>query len=245
MCDYRKSHLNPEKGASYEEHFQSNPYRAMIWQLEQQILDRILARNFKDQEVRLLDFACGTGRITRYLEGRVTEAVGVDLSPSMLRIARANSQRVEIIEADLTNSDVLGDRQFDLITAFRFFPNAQDSLRTAAMNVLVRHLAPTGYLVFNNHKNSRSCLRRLARLLKRADAKDRDMDPHAVTELTKTAGLEISRVYHLGVFPATEGHMLLPEGILRPLERTMSRCRPLRHFAQNLIYVCRHADTVA
>ena len=74
-----------------------------------------------------------------------------------------------------------------------------------------------------------------------ANAKDKDMAHQDVLQLTESAGLEISRVYHLGVFPATEQHMLLPEGILRPLEMAMSRCGPVRHFARNLIYVCHHA----
>ena len=71
-----------------------------------------------------------------YLEDRTKSAVGVDLSPSMLEVARKNKRSAEIIEADLTRSDVLGDRKFNLITAFRFFPNAEAELRSEAMQVL-------------------------------------------------------------------------------------------------------------
>jgi predicted TPR repeat methyltransferase len=159
----------------------------------------------------------------------------------MLEVARSKSHHAEIIEADLTRADALGDRQFDLITAFRFFPNAQNSLRMEAMGVLVRHLAPSGFLVFNNHKNSGSSVRRLSRLLGRANPDEKVMAHQDVVELTNSVGLEISRVYHLGVFPATEKHTLLPEGILHPLEISLSWCGPLRCIARNLIYVCHHS----
>ncbi len=240
MSDYRDSHLSPTKAPTYEECFRENPYRALIWRLEQQVLEKILTRFCDGKEIRLLDFACGTGRIVRFLEDRVREAVGVDISPGMLEVARAKSRRAEIIEADLTRADILGERQFDLITAFRFFPNAQDSLRIEAIKTLNRHLAPEGCLVFNNHKHSSSLHYRLARLLNRFDPNDRKMNLREGSDLVSQAQLEIAAIYHLGVFPATERHLTLPRELLYGLEKLMSWCGPLKHYARDLIYVCQH-----
>jgi SAM-dependent methyltransferase len=53
---------------------------------------------------------------------------------------------------DLTRDDLkLG--QFDLVTAFRFFGNAQDDLREAALQAIHRSLRPGGYLILDNHRN--------------------------------------------------------------------------------------------
>lgn len=70
--DYRLSHL--QKGAPYEESFSRNPWRAYVWQREQKVLDAVLDRYFSGKAVTLLDFACGTGRILRYLLSQIGRA---------------------------------------------------------------------------------------------------------------------------------------------------------------------------
>jgi len=119
--DYRNSHLQPGKGQAYHDKFLNNPYRKMVWELEKRILDEILSTFYKDIKIYHLDFACGTGRILHYLAGRVSCSVGVDLSPSMIEVASRNNKTSEIIQTDITRNDVLGERKFNLITAFRFF----------------------------------------------------------------------------------------------------------------------------
>jgi len=69
------------RGHDYDESFspEVNPYRAMVWRLEQRALDQILQVHLGGAEIDLLDFACGTGRILRHLMGRVKSATGVDV----------------------------------------------------------------------------------------------------------------------------------------------------------------------
>jgi len=93
----------------------------MVGSLRNVILDEILSTFYKDIKIYHLDFACGTGRILHYLAGRVSCSVGVDLSPSMIEVASRNNKTSEIIQTDITRNDVLGERKFNLITAFRFF----------------------------------------------------------------------------------------------------------------------------
>ena len=236
--DYRESHLQPEKGESYHAAFSDEPYRNMVWQFEQGILDRILTVFYGNSDIHHLDFACGTGRILSYLGDRTKSAVGVDLSPSMLEVARKNKRSAEIIEADLTRSDMLGDRKFNLITAFRFFPNAEAELRMEAMQALSRHLDDNGYLVFNNHKNTGSTRNRLARFFGRRDY--RGMSIAEVQALLAENDLEIEKIYHLCVFPASEKHMIIPLFLLRNLERILNRIPVLCNFGENLVYVCRN-----
>jgi ubiquinone/menaquinone biosynthesis C-methylase UbiE len=67
----------------------------------------------------VLELGCGTGRVAAALAAKGVEVVAVDLSPSMLRRARARleqdglSARVELIEGDMR--DLRLDRRFPLV----------------------------------------------------------------------------------------------------------------------------------
>jgi SAM-dependent methyltransferase len=237
---YRDSHLSPKKGESYHKTFFENPYRSLVWEFERAILDRILSLYYAGQEIHHLDFACGTGRVLIHCEDRTSTSVGIDLSPSMLEVANKNSKNSELHQADLTREDVLGNRKFNLITAFRFFPNAEPELRFEAMEVLVKHLDENGYLVFNNHKNLGSFRYRLARLFGRGGKEG--MSISDVKELLAKNDMDIVKTYHLCVFPASENHMLLPRSILRHIEGALARCPVFRNLAENILFVCQHAN---
>jgi SAM-dependent methyltransferase len=238
--DYRHSHLAPEKGESYSAMFSHNPYRNMIWEFEKRILDRSLAAFLKNHELYHLDFACGTGRILAHFATRARVSVGIDVSPSMLSVARKNQCRSELFEADLTKNDILGNRKFNLITAFRFFPNAQPSLREDAMRVLIKHLDEDGWLVFNNHNNFASIKYRLARLRGRGGFKG--MSLTEVHDLLATNGLKIDKKYSLGFTPANEEHTFIPIFLLRRVEGILSKCPILKDLGENLVFVCRRND---
>ena len=239
-ADYKKSHLSPNKGPSYHAKFTDDPYRSMVWQLEKIALDRILTTFYKNSEIHQLDFACGTGRILSHLEDRTCTAIGVDLSPSMLAVARTNIKSAEIYQADLTRNDVLGDRKFNLITAFRFFANAELELRLEAMQVLAKHLHDNGYLVFNNHKNTGSTRNRAARLFGRHGYKG--MSIGEARALLAENSLKIVKTCHLCVFPASERHMLLPRSLLWRIERFFARISVFSNFGENILYVCKRAN---
>src|SRR5262245_57778443 len=69
---------------------------------------------------RVLDLACGFGFYTRLLKQRgAMQVIGVDISPEMVRLARAKEQEeptgVEYCVGDATALPVLG--AFDLVTA--------------------------------------------------------------------------------------------------------------------------------
>jgi SAM-dependent methyltransferase len=227
------------RGNDYDEAFspELNPYRAMMWRLEQRALSDILSSHPRSGQIALLDFACGTGRILGHVRGHVASATGVDVSPSMMEVARKVAPEAELIEADLSQQDTLGERRFDLITAFRFFPNAEPELRRAVFPVLARHLAPDGLLVFNNHKNRNSLARRISRVLGREVVRGA-MSHAEVEELLALSGLRILRVFPLGTLPVSDRHRLLPVALLEPVERGLSAVPSLASIAQNVIYVC-------
>ena len=119
---YRDSHL--DRGTDYDEGWSTIPHRAMMWRLEQRALDSIFARAGGRRFEDYLDFACGTGRMLGFLGKYAQSVTGVDISPSMLEVARERVPKAELICGDLTREPLLTNRQFDVISAFRFFPNA-------------------------------------------------------------------------------------------------------------------------
>lgn len=246
---YRDSHA--AKGADYHDTFSSLPHRAMLWKLEQRLLSRLVTAMFPNRRAHYLDFACGTGRILAHVSPMVRSATGVDVSTSMLEIARSALPGADLIEADVTREDRLDGREFDLITAFRFFPNAEPSLRREVAQVLARHLAPAGALIFNNHKNSSSLARLLAsafRRIPRAESTSgeaRTMSRAEVRELVEGAGLRIEREIPLAVLPCTDRHMLRPTALLQALESVLSHVPFTAGIAQDLVYVCRHGSKQA
>jgi SAM-dependent methyltransferase len=231
------------RGSEYHETFSPdvNPYRAMVWRLEQRALDGIRRDHLASRGIAHLDFACGTGRVLEYFAGHVSSSTGVDVSSSMMDVARKVAPNAELIEADLTQQDVLHDRRFDLITAFRFFPNAETELRQAVFSVLARHLAADGVLVFNNHKNRNSLRGRFARLRGRGVATG-TMTHAEVTALLPRAGLRIVGLYPVASLPLSEKHVLLPVPLVEPLERMIGGWSPLAALAQDIIYVCARAQ---
>jgi SAM-dependent methyltransferase len=227
------------RGSEYHQTFSPdvNPYRAMVWRLEQRALDRILRDRLASRGITHLDFACGTGRVLEYFAGHVASSTGVDVSSSMMEVARRVAPDAELIEADLTQHDVLRDRRFDLITAFRFFPNAEAELRQAVFSVLARHLAPEGVLVFNNHKNRNSLRGRFARLRGRGSTSG-TMTHAEVEALLPRAGLRAVGVFPVASLPLSEKRVLLPVRLVEPLERLIGGWSPLAGLAQDIMYVC-------
>ena len=240
--DYRNSHLGSDKAHSYHQQFKYNKYRAMIWDKEKIILNKIVKKNFSDGVSNYLDFACGTGRILGFLSKYAREITGVDLSESMLEIAKKSTpDSAQLICEDITKNDTLNDNKYDLITAFRFFPNAQRELRNSSMQVLIKHLTDDGILVFNNHKNHTSFLYTLARLFrgKAAAITTITMKHSEVKLLCDEHGLKIIDTYHTGIIPSFERFISLPFFLFSPLESFLSRIKILKYFAFNVVYVCK------
>ncbi|NUQ70110.1 MAG: methyltransferase domain-containing protein [Chthonomonadales bacterium] len=239
--DYRLSHQAPGKGRVYDALFRANPHRSMIWRLEQRALRRIASDLKRRGAVRHLDFACGTGRILACLEDIVDRSTGIDISQEMLATARGQVRTAELIHGDLTAENLLDGKQFDLITAFRFFPNAEPELRSAAMAAVVRHLAPDGRLVFNNHRHAGGSLYRLGAHtggLSFTGVPEREM-----RNMAEAVGLAIERIYGIGLFPLSERRLQWLVRFIAPIEAAAAAANTgvLRPWCQDQVYVCRRA----
>lgn len=235
-ASYRFSHM--DRGADYDDNFKTISHRALMWELERETLDRILSGHLR-ADIHHLDFACGTGRILQHLARATRTSVGVDVSDNMLAVAKTNAPRATLVQQDLTRDDSLGDRTFNLITAFRFFPNAEQELRASAMQVLARHLAPGGILVTNNHRKSHSAAHWVFRMLK--PGRTPWMRPGEMETLFTDSGLEVCEIHPIGVLPFFDSFMPLSPARTGSIERAAMRHAWLKPLAQNWIYVCRKA----
>lgn len=236
---YRESHKG--KGVDYDDSFQTEPYRAMLWRIEQTVLDRLVTELFPKGVGDYLDFACGTGRLLRFLGQKAQSISGVDISENMLEVARRNCPQAKLTCGDLTRESLLGERRFDLISAFRFFPNAEDELRRDAMDALVKHLSPSGFLIFNNHTSPTGLSRRIAAGLGRSSqsAGYRLMAREEAASLVTGAGLQIVREIPIASLPMTEHHLLRPLAFFESIERVLTRVPATLSIAQNIVYACR------
>jgi ubiquinone/menaquinone biosynthesis C-methylase UbiE len=72
---------------------------------------------------RALDFGCGAGRSTRFLQNIGFNAIGVDISEDMLRLARERDPHGTYVNADETTLPQLGAGAFDLMQSIFTFDN--------------------------------------------------------------------------------------------------------------------------
>ena len=193
--DYRNSHL--EKGTDYDSDLAQGYFNSYMTEREHIVLDRIITHKFPNGIPRYLDFACGTGRITAHLASNSAESYGIDVSENMQVVARKKCPKTRFILQDITSEPLKID-PVDLVTAFRFFGNAQDELREHVLEELSCIVKPGGYLVFNNHRNPWSIHNILLQLC--GNIVDVDLSYKKISKLLKQAGFSIERTYGIGAW---------------------------------------------
>jgi SAM-dependent methyltransferase len=212
--NYTALHLGA--GEKYHKRFVANPGRALMWDLEQAAL-RDLIGGLEPR--RALDFACGTGHISSFVEKAFPELAieGIDISESMLELARKQGARTEYRLMDTQQAiSFYGERHFDLVMAFRFFPNAEVPLRQRIAADLARLVSDDGALVINNHRNfwSTSYFARRLKGERPMGALNSDIEG-----LFTDQGFRVVRRLSLGVWPQGDRHaLLLPWKAVRALE---------------------------
>lgn len=193
MESYRDSHL--EKSADYDQDLKEGAFDAYMATHEAAFLRRNIPILFPGGLPSYLDFACGTGRITSVVEGLAERSYGVDVSESMQAVAKAKCKKTTFFLQDITQQP-LDLEPVDLVTAFRFFGNAEEALRLAALQAISRQMASGGYLIANNHRNPLSPYVRLGNL--RGGNDPADLAPGKFEAALRAAGFSVQKVFGLG-----------------------------------------------
>jgi SAM-dependent methyltransferase len=213
-----------------------------VWRLERAYLVQLLDRRLPAIRPRYLDFACGSGRVIAALEGgRMAESTGIDVSSSMLQLARDKLRWSRLVNGDATEDPSLLPGSYDLITAFRFFLNAEERLRARALTLLHGALEDDGLLVLNVHGNATS-LRAVNLLVRRFRGsrtdgpKPRQLSFLAMRRLLHRHGFEVIEVHGFGVL-TERWHRLLGPSVHARLQRLLA-LGPARYLAVDLVLVC-------
>lgn len=103
--------------------------------------------------MKVLEVGCGTGTNLRLYVDAGCAAVGIDLSPSMLEVARRKLGN----QADLHLADAVelpfGDASFDLVTAFLTLHEMPAMTRNAALSEMVRVVRPEGRILLIDYRS--------------------------------------------------------------------------------------------
>jgi SAM-dependent methyltransferase len=98
-----------------------------------------------------LDFGCGVGRLSRALAGYFDEVVGLDISPTMISLARAHNAhlgRCTFLENSGPDLAVVRGRKFDLIYSSITLQHMPPRYSRQYVRNLLELLAPDGLFVF-------------------------------------------------------------------------------------------------
>jgi SAM-dependent methyltransferase len=247
-ASYSSRFQSPADVEAYEStEYGAASYATQVWQWQRPVLEGII-RDFqggRKAPARLLDFACGTGRVLAFVESLVAAAEGVDLSENMVALARAKCRQARLQVGDILSQPDLLQKSYDIITAFRFLLNVEPVLRRRVLHKLrevVRE--PDGRLIINVHGNSRS-LRHPAILWRRwreasqpTGAMLNEMSPAETKALLAASGFQIVRQFGFGLLPPTLYRTLLRRPAAA-LDKRLAGDNLLRNCSIDLMFVCR------
>jgi len=195
QSSYRQSHL--AKGSDYDSDLNLGNFDSYMVIHESRILKDVVKSLFPNKVGRYLDFACGTGRILSSIEKLAKTSIGFDVSESMVSEAKEKCTNSTFYITDVTKSAPPED-QFDLVTAFRFFGNAEQELRSSVLRTLSDVTQTGGYLIINNHRNPWSIHELLLRL--KGESNNLDLSYANLRELLDTHGFDIEKKIGIGLW---------------------------------------------
>jgi SAM-dependent methyltransferase len=221
-------------------------YSSCIWDLQRPVLEKIVAdfRQTQAGPVRLLDFACGTGRVISCLETQVDMAAGIDISENMVEVARQKCRLARLQVGDILAHPELLPEPFDLITCFRFLLNVEPEMRLRIMRRLRAVLRPTGQLVVNVHGNSHSLRhpavvwRRWRERTKKSEAMLNELSPATAKKLLRESGFNIVHQFGFGMLPPTLYRTPL-RGAVAAVDKSLAGENCWRDYSIDMLFVCR------
>jgi SAM-dependent methyltransferase len=189
-------------GGFAQRHFARPAVRA----LREHMVRRILRISGAGRGSRVLSLGCGIGDTELLMAPHVAEVVGLDLSPSAIRQARADAGRLGIANARFEEGSRAQGR-FDLVFAVFFLHHLPDAELAELPEQLRELLAPGGvfYSLDPSRRRLSGVVGRLLipGLMKRYQTPDeRELDPRATAALFRRAGFDARvGIYDFGSSP--------------------------------------------
>lgn len=238
---YRYSHSKKGYGKNYDTHFKNDSFNARVWELEKNILNNILDVFYPSKKIEnYLDFACGTGRICSFLEDRANNSFGIDITEEMIKIARDQCKKTKFIVGDITINSLNEPEKYDLITAFRFFLNAEKELRESALSEIGKIISKDGILVFNIHGNKPS-FRHIAIIFSKLVGRKTNKNEMSICDvkyMLEKHNFEIIDYYGVNFMPQFFSRFV-PRQLWMFLENNLKKNEFLKKFAMDIIFVAK------
>ncbi|MDQ0762557.1 methyltransferase domain-containing protein [Streptomyces canus] len=212
--DYAARFVDTKSVESYDRLYGEGTYDDYVWALERPAVVESLRRERERRgRLRLLDFACGTGRILQAVDEVADEITGVDISAEMARRAAAVSPRTNVRIGCVLTEDVLTG-PYDAVTVFRFFVNAPQGLRLPILRKIRQHMEQGALLVFNNHGHCPSLRSLTIRVPRPRPQQPNELRHRDIVDLLDASGFRIERRCGFSLFPPSL-HRALPASVLR------------------------------
>lgn len=252
--DYINVYFKKGIGKTYNSRI-NNKFENFIFELEKHFLREIFS-GFSSGDKNYMDFACGTGRIIKFIAQnfKFKNYLGIDISPEMIERAKKdiNNPKVELRAVDiLEKEEVLNIPKADVVTSFRLVLNMEPRLRNVILKGLRELMTDDSFLIINNHMNRYSvlgviayfCHHFLGMPLKGRNKPDQrsiinTMSYAEMRKLLEDCGFKIVKVYRFCLLPGHKRFLILPQRFLFPLEKFLSRIPIMNLFSKDQIYVC-------
>ncbi len=244
---YPSRFINREEAKSYVNHeYGASSYASAVWTAQLPTVREFFAqmRDLHPQG-RHLDFACGTGRITKVAEEIFPEVDALDISSSMVELARETCPRAHFFVGNVLEDSGLCPGPYTSISSFRLLLNLDAELRIPILRQLHRRLDESGLLMVNVHGNKTS-LRQPAIVWKKwrhgghlpAGLMLNAMSVAETEDCLRQAGFEVTSRQGMGILPPTCYRLPL-RAFWLGLDRWLSGWSFLQPYAIDVIFVCK------
>ena len=170
------------------------------------------------------------------------KSTGLDISKEMIEVAREKVKKSDLVVGDFLEEPDIIDSNYDLITSFRFFLNAEPELRETVMKSLAFRLRDDkSRLIFSVQGNSQSFRRLSIAFRTWKGEQHHEMSFREVCRLVENAGLVIESWYGFGISPALL-HKTMLSPIAKMVDRIVIKLPVLKRFSYDLLFVCKRGE---
>jgi len=118
---------------------------------DRELLERFVLANPPGQSI--CDLGCGPGHLANFLRGLKAEAIGIDLSPGMIEVAKGRFPSIDYRVGDMLDLDLPANSLGGIVAFYCIIHLKKHQLETAFAGML-RTLVPGGSLLISFHEGS-------------------------------------------------------------------------------------------
>jgi len=236
--NYMYSYTTDKQIAHYYKIF-SHKVDSIIHDLEKHFILKLIKKFGASKRSKILDVACGFGRIAKFLEKEYKNVAGIDNSNKMLNIAKKKCEKTKFYQGDVEKLPFIKS-SFDFITCFRFIMNFRKPIRINMLKEINRVLKKEGLLICNLHRNSLGFRGIYSTFRNKILGYD---EPNLSYKILKkeleNAQFKIEKYVGIKLIPYWRHFIFLPYSFLFTVEKFLGTIPFLRYFSDGIIIIAR------